>query len=303
MNYEFNCPDPKKIRLIIDTDAKNEADDQFAIVHHLLSPKMIIKGFIGAHFEARHDMGKEESMEMSYKELKHILRLMDLSDQYKVYRGAPRPIPDTKTPVISEGAQFIIDEAMKDDGRPLFAVFLGAITDLASAYIIEPRIAERLNVVWIGGGEWPVGGFEFNLMQDINAANVVFASDLNLWQVPKDVYKQVKITLAELQLKVRPYGKIGKYLFDQMVEFNNNWGDHKGFPEGEAWVLGDQPTVSVLIDSHEHAYDWHPAPQVSGEMFYIHGQNNRPIRVYKYVDARMTLEDLYAKLAINYPNK
>ena len=242
-------------------------------------------------------------MDMSYDELKKILELMDLQDQYPVFHGATHAMPDQKTPVMSEGAQFIIDEAMKDDDRPLFAVFMGAITDLAAAYLAEPRIAERLNVVWIGGGEWPVGGFEFNLMQDINAANVVFASKLNLWQVPKDVYKQVKITLAELQLKVRPYGKIGRYLFDQMVEFNNEWADHKGFPMGEGWVLGDQPTVSVLLEDHEHAYEWRPAPQVSDEMFYIHEQNNRPIRVYKYVDVRMTMEDLYAKLAINYPNQ
>ena len=72
---------------------------------------------------------------------------------------------------------------------------------------------------------------------------------------------------------------------------------------GEGWVLGDQPTVSVLLEDHEHAYEWRPAPQVSDEMFYIHEQNNRPIRVYKYVDVRMTMEDLYAKLAINYPNQ
>lgn len=31
-------------RLIIDTDAKNEADDQYAIVHALLSPSLVIEG-------------------------------------------------------------------------------------------------------------------------------------------------------------------------------------------------------------------------------------------------------------------
>ena len=302
-HYEFTCPEQKRIRLIIDTDAKNEADDQFAVVHHLLSEKMIVKGLIGAHFEKRYDMGQEKSMDMSYDELNKILDFMDMKGKYPVLHGATHAMPDQKNRVMSEGAQFIIDEAMKDDERPLFVVFMGAITDLAAAYLTEPRIANRLNVVWIGGGEWPVGGFEFNLMQDINAANVVFASDLNLWQIPKNVYKQEKITLAELQLKVRPYGKIGKYLLDQMVEFNNEWAEHIGFPDGEAWVLGDQPTVSVLLDAHEHAYEWYPAPQISDEMFYIHEQKNRPIRVYKYVDVQMTMEDLYAKLAINYPNK
>jgi purine nucleosidase len=41
--HVFDIPDPKKIRLIVNTDAKNEADDQFAIVHALLTPQFIPK--------------------------------------------------------------------------------------------------------------------------------------------------------------------------------------------------------------------------------------------------------------------
>ena len=37
-------------RVIINTDAKNEADDQFAIVHALLSPSLDVRGLIAAHF-------------------------------------------------------------------------------------------------------------------------------------------------------------------------------------------------------------------------------------------------------------
>jgi inosine-uridine nucleoside N-ribohydrolase len=40
----------RKRRVIIDTDAKNEADDQFAIVHGLLSPTLDVRGLIAAHF-------------------------------------------------------------------------------------------------------------------------------------------------------------------------------------------------------------------------------------------------------------
>ena len=50
MKHKFDIPDTKKIRLIINTDAKNEADDQFAIVHALLTPRFIVKGIIAAHF-------------------------------------------------------------------------------------------------------------------------------------------------------------------------------------------------------------------------------------------------------------
>ena len=39
----IKIPDEKKIRVIIDTDAACEADDPYAIVQALLSPKLIVK--------------------------------------------------------------------------------------------------------------------------------------------------------------------------------------------------------------------------------------------------------------------
>ena len=48
---------PSRRRVIIDTDAKNEADDQFAIVHGLLSPTLDIRGLIAAHFGTRRSTG------------------------------------------------------------------------------------------------------------------------------------------------------------------------------------------------------------------------------------------------------
>ena len=61
--YQFRIPEGKMVRMIVNTDAKNEADDQYAIVHALLSPKFDNRGIIAAHF------GNEKSphsMEDSY---------------------------------------------------------------------------------------------------------------------------------------------------------------------------------------------------------------------------------------------
>lgn len=68
--------------------------------------------------------------------------------------------------------------------RPLYIGMQGAITDLACAILMEPRICERMTCIWIGGADYPEGGEEFNLMSDINAANVVLSSSMPLWQVP-----------------------------------------------------------------------------------------------------------------------
>ena len=83
MNYHFDCPEHKKIRVIVNTDAKNEADDQFAIVHALLSPKFNVKGLIAAQFGERRTT---ESMQESYDECVKITSLMH--SEVKTYKGA-----------------------------------------------------------------------------------------------------------------------------------------------------------------------------------------------------------------------
>ena len=292
--YKFDVPDAKKIRLIINTDAKCEADDQYAIVHALLTPQFRIRGIIGAHF------GSEGSMPKSYNEVKHVLSLMDMQDDVDVYRGAERAFENESTPQLSEGSDLIVREAMADDPNPLFVIFLGPITDMATAYLSNPEIAGRVTAIWIGGGAYPSGSSEFNMGNDFHAANVIFKSNLDLWQVPITTYTTMRVSLAELQLKVAPYGKIGEYLFRQLIELNDRLGERIGWPSGEMWSLGDSPTIGLLLNQQRFYYDWVPAPIVTEDLRYIHNQNNRPIRVYNQVDVRFTLEDFFAKLQLNY---
>lgn len=292
--YSYRIPDGKMIRVITNTDAKNEADDQYAIVHTLLSPRFDNRGIIAAHFG---DLKTNSSMEDSYKEIVKILDLMEF-DRDLAFKGATHKIPDEKTPVPSNGAELIIKEAMAEDDRPLFVTFLGPLTDLASAYLMEPKIAQRLTAIWIGGYSYPGGGYEYNLSNDIDAANVVFKSDIPVWQVPRNVYQLVMVSMAELEYRVKPCGELGKYLFEQLEEWGHTEWAKTGIRTGECWCLGDSPVVGLMLFDHPHSYDWIPAPEFTKEMSYIHGRNNRAIRVYNYVDSRFILEDFYAKLAM-----
>jgi inosine-uridine nucleoside N-ribohydrolase len=234
----------------------------------------------------------------SYRECEKLLSLMDMSGEAALFKGAEHALPDERAPVMSEGAELIIREALADDPMPLYVINLGTITDLASAYLAEPQIAERLTAVWIGGGHWPVGEREFNLSVDIDAANVIMDSAIPLWQVPRSVYSTIRVSLAELALKVRPYGELGRYLFQQMVDFNHEHAGNPRFPKGEMWSLGDSPAVSLLLDAHEYSYEMKPAPRFAADMTYIHRETDRQIRVYNYVDSRFTLEDMFAKIAL-----
>ena len=294
----FKVPEQKRVRMIVDTDCKNEADDQFALAHHLMTPMFEVRGIIAAHFENGRPDYRGRSMQASYDEIERMLELMELSGEYPVLKGCAHALPDESTPVDSEGARFIVQEAMREDPRPLYVALQGAITDLASALLIEPAIRDRLTAIWIGGEQYPDGGEEFNLMQDIHAANVVFASGVNLWQVPKNVYKLMDVSLAELQHRVAPCGRVGAYLFKQMVELNDQLGDYP-WPHGETWCIGDQPTVGVLLEDHQRKnYTMRKAPAVLPDGSYAPRANAHEIRVYDTIDVRLTLEDFYAKLAL-----
>ncbi|MDR0909217.1 MAG: nucleoside hydrolase [Spirochaetaceae bacterium] len=300
--YAFKVPECKQVRVITDTDAKNEADDQFCIVQTLLSPKVDNVGFIAAHFGLWH---YEDSMMRSYRELEKVFDIMGFDKKDMIFKVADKPLAPTASPYYlpkpedSEGARLIIREAMKDDPRPLFVTFLGPITDLASAYLIEPRIAGRLTAIWIGGGKYPEGGLEFNGNNDIAAANVIFGSNIDLWQVPQNAYEYMTVSFAELEAKVRPCGKIGKYLFDQMMEhFAENASGSDSFRSGETWVLGDNPAIGLILYEHRCHYDIISAPLMDSEMHYIHSGRNRGIRVYKWLDSRLILEDMFSKIKL-----
>ncbi len=321
-NLGFVIPFEKRKRVIVHSDLKNEADDQYALMHHLLSPSEEVLGVIAGHFEwfprlaeecaAKGETGRfgddllsmlsrrGKTMEMSYKEGEKILSLAEIDD-IPLFRGSRYELSAAKDLPKSDGADFIVQEAMKEDARPLYVCFLGAITDLAIAYLKEPRIAGRLTAVWIGGGAYPQGECEFNLCQDILAANIIFGSDIPLWQIPANVYRTMEVSFSELAWKVAPCGKIGKYLFEQLIETSRSIrGIDKTFLP-ETWILGDNPTVSVLLERGDSCFDEVPAPYIQEDATYAPGKRKeRVIRVYRSVNVPLAFSDLFAKLALCY---
>lgn len=295
-NYEFSVPLPYQVRVITNTDAKNEADDQFAIVHALLSPKFDNIGFIAAHYGTRK---ASDSLERSHAELQRIFKLMGIQKDGVLFRGAATALPDEATPVPSAGAELIIAEARKDDERPLYVTFMGPLTDMASALLMAPDIKDRLTVIWIGGGAYPHGGPEYNLYNDIAAANVVFGSGVKLWQVPRDVYQTVAVSIAELEYRVRPNGSVGKYLCEQMDQYAATPAGLAGtYRTGEVWCLGDTPAISLILFEQPQDHVMRPAPRFNEDMSYAPGRGDHQIRVYERFDTRFAMEDFYAKLAL-----
>lgn len=288
--HNFNIPESKKIRVILDTDLKNEVDDQFAMVHAILTQSFDLKGVIPAHF------GEEKSatsQQDSYNEGMLILEKMRMIGKVRIENGAKKAMPDEKTPMDSPGARLIIEEAMNDDKRPLYIASLGTLTDIASAILLEPEICKKnVTIVWIGGRDYPAGGWEYNLKNDVCAANVLFKSEMSVWQIPRNVYRMMPVTFAELYDKVRPHGEIGKYLAENVVVFNNEWESRPT----EFRILGDSPSIGVMMFPDCGKWSYMPAPEFDDSMHYVHNGLHRPIRVYENIDSRFILEDFYAKI-------
>jgi inosine-uridine nucleoside N-ribohydrolase len=188
---------------------------------------------------------------------------------------------------------------MKKEDTPLFVAFLGPITDMACALMLEPRIAERdVTVIWIGGPPYEGIGAayrpEFNLSNDIVAANVVFASSVNVWQVPMSTYVMMAVGYAELLEKVAPCGDVGSYLVRQLVEFNEKH-PHAGRVL-DFRSLGDSPAVGLMLNPAAGSWIERPAPGFNYDCTYDYSREYRPIRVYQTIDSRYVLSDMFAKL-------
>ena len=288
----IRIPDEKKIRVIIDTDAACEADDPFAIVQALLSPKLIVKGILAEHFN------EKGSVQKSYDEIMTILDAMDL--KVPVFMGEEDPVDVVGWPEsVSEAADFIISEAMKDDPKPLYILCQGAITNLAAALHRKPAIKDRIRIIWIGThgiSDKPAPFREFNAGNDVTAANYVLESGADIWLVPSDVYTTITVGLAELKLKVLPCGRIGKHLYENMIDYNLS--PRAGWTQGESWSLGDSPAIAIALNPECGKYVYTQAPHVGEDTSSSSRPGNPVIRVYKSVDSRYILEDFFAKLQL-----
>ena len=303
---------PPRIRVISDNDYSGDPDGLFQLAHLLLSPSADIRLVIGSHLRPGDPFDPSTvTADNAKAEADKIIELVGLAGRVRTVAGSNSGLVDRATPIATDAARAIVDEAMSDSELPLFVTLGGGLTELASAYLIEPRIADRLTAVWIGGPEHPGlgtpppdpdGPSEYNTRIDIAAAQVVFDSPIPLWQVPRNAYRQAVVSTAELDVRVRPCGRIGGHLVGALDRGTERWWK-SGQNLGETYILGDNPLV--LLTALQTAFQPDPAssdhlelpaPALDDHGDYVPRPGGRPMRVYARLDARLMFEDLYAKL-------
>ena len=211
-----------RVEVVLDTDAFKEMDDQFAIAYMLSAPeKLDVRAIYAAPFHNAKSSSPEDGMNKSYDEIMKLLDLAGKMDLKRcVYRGSRDYLPDERTPVDSPAARDLVERAMAHSGEdPLYVVAIGAITNVASAILMRPEIIDRMALVWLGGHahEWP-DNREFNLMQDVAAARVVFNCGVALIQLPcNGVVDRATVTGPELRHWLMGKGPLCEYLAQNAI--------------------------------------------------------------------------------------
>jgi hypothetical protein len=291
------------VRVISDNDYCGDPDGLVQLAHHYLSPSVDLRCVIGSQLSEAYQGENPSGLDDSVAAARTIAALSGRDDV---------PI----IPGTNAASDAIVAEAMRDDtDRPLYVTCGGGLTALASAWSAEPRIAARMTVVWIGGREHaglaaPAPGdlgLEYNTSIDLGAAQVVFNdSDLAIWQVPRDAYKQVLASRAELLVRMQSQGPLGAHLYDEVARGVDTIEGY-GPLLGEAYVLGDSPLVLLTAllggyDPRPTSSRWidRPRPRLLDTGDYGDAITGAPpLRIFTHLDVRLLLEDLYAKLSLH----
>ena len=294
-------------RVIIDNDFGGDPDGLFQLAHHLLSPSVDVRALIGSQHYPNGFYGLAGSPDFACEMGKRVLEL--LGSDVPLLAGGPGSMSDHQTPQRSAAAEFIVNEALREDAQgPLYLACGAGLTSVASAYLMDKRIAQRLILVWIGGPEYEghanppprASALEYNLGIDLRAAQVVFnESDIPIWQVPRNAYRQVLASHAEIIEILQHGGALGEFLAARFRDLLSR-AHHK---LGETYVLGDSPLVLLTAlqsgwepDACSSEYEDVPRPLISDAGSYQRNAGAKSIRVYRRLDTRLILADFSAKL-------
>jgi inosine-uridine nucleoside N-ribohydrolase len=287
-------PPTGKVSMILDTDTYNEIDDQFAVIYAMLSEETEVEAIYAAPFHNRRSSGPGDGMEKSYEEILRVLDRLGCQHENFVFRGSESYLPGPGQPVKSDATAHLIESAMADRDAPLYVAAIGAITNVASAILLEPRIIERIVLVWLGGQPyyWH-SAREFNLQQDIPASQVIFDCGVPLVHIPcKNVAEHLRTTVPEMERYVKGRGAIGDYLYEIFTGYH---ADHFAWSK----VIWDISTIAWLLDSRWVPSHISPSPILTSQGTWSFDPFRHFTRVAVGANRDAIFGDLFRKLEKN----
>ena len=283
------------VPMILDTDTYNEIDDQFALIYALLAPeKIALRAVTAAPFHNRRSSSPGDGMRRSLEEINRILELTAAADRVPALPGSESWLPDPVTPVDSPAAHRIVAEAQRAAGQgvKLFVTAIAALTNVASALLLEPAIADQLVIIWLGGNQLEADDpAEFNLCGDLAAARVVFERAEHLIQIPCNfVASALQMTAPRLRSELAGTGAVGTYLcsiFEHYLQEN---------PTEANKVIWDISAIAALTAPELFRWRLIPRPTLTPEGRWQASGSDRRLKVAAELDPGRIFEDLFGRI-------
>lgn len=276
----------KPIPVIIDTDTANEVDDLFAIVRAMIEPTFDVQGLSSAQWQASH-YATPDTLEDSQRLNGALLDLMQI-DGIPLPRGAHKRLYDWGQTLAHHchAAYHIIQQAHQiADSQKLVVFGLAAQTNLASALMIDPSIASKIDL-WLLGTSYLTekqlwGKLDFNCMMDVRAMEVVLScADLQTTILPVNVAKDFRFTFAETKQRLDQTIPVYEYLM-------HRWYNHVDGGRTER-VLWDLALIELFLDQEKGQWMEVATPVENGQ---------RPVRMCVGMDAPTLKEAFFARTA------
>ena len=271
------------VDVVLDTDTFNEIDDQFALAYLLRSKeKLNTKAIYAAPFLNDRSVSAADGMEKSYNEILKLLSLMN--ETADVFRGSEQFLSDEKTPVLSSAAQDLAKRANAySPEQPLYIIAIGAITNIASAILLNPAVAENTVLVWLGGHALHYHNTnEFNMRQDVAAARVVMQSGIPFVQLPcMGVVSAFTVSKPELEFWLKGKNPLADYLAENTIQKAESYAKGTAWTRSiwdvtaVAWLLNDDDRfmlsrlIATPLPSYDHYYSINPQSPLMRYVYHI----------------------------------
>ena len=281
--------DNNKVNVILDTDIYNECDDQFALSYLIKSQdKFNIEAIAIAPYHHDNNISIQEGIDKSYDEVIKICNWLNFDYTNKVFKGWTDYIENNYNEE-NDAVNKIIEIANRNDKTYILAI--GAITNVALAIKKEPKIVNKIEVVWLGGHSFlSKDNKEFNFKQDIQAVRIVFDSKVNLTIIPcKNVASNLRTSIYELEHFLKGKNELCDYLCQRFY----NDGIH-GIQERR--VIWDISVIAYMINKEWFETEEISCPYIKDDTSYEITTNNHKIAVVNYLNVDKIYKDLFKKL-------
>lgn len=279
-----------KINLILDTDTYNECDDQFALSYLIKSKDLFnIEAItVAPYCHTKRDVKVRDGQELSYNEILKICNWLNFDTNNKVFKGSMDYIQngyDEENDAVNK----IIEIALKNNKTYILGI--GAITNIALAIKKEPKIVNKIEIVWLGGNELGYeDNLEYNFRQDVEAVKIVFESKVKLTILPcKEIVSELRIDINTLKKYLENKSELCNYLIERFY----NDGYH-GVQESR--VIWDISVIAYMINKKWFETEQISCPNIRKDTSYEVTDNRHNITFVTKLDRNKIYEDLFNKL-------